>query len=219
MLIALLVAAAAAPVEVVGFSADDKYVAWIEHGTSEGSGFPWARLHVTDVARSADAVPAVQVTLDSGKEGDTEEAAVQRARSSAQSMRGMLGVSSWVSPRVIQHDAKGEMSDRTGAPIGTVELKQREGKGKCEEPFRALLLKLTVLWLDDDRPSKIADEKKPPRERPCATGCALGDIYAHGKAALVFAKCGVQGFEGPATKYTAYTAKLTYGLDEPLPAQ
>jgi hypothetical protein len=98
-------------------------------------------------------------------------------------------------------------------------MQQRAGKGKCDEPFRPLLLKLTVLWLDDDRPAKVAEEKKTPKERPCATECALGDIYAHGKAVLAFAKCTVQGYEGPTTKYTPYTAKLTYGLDEPLPAQ
>ena len=220
MLIALLLAAsAAAPLEVVGFSPDDKYVAFVEHGVGEGSGFPWARLRVLDIARSADALPPVEVTLDSGKPADTEDAAVRKARASADAARAKLGVASWAAPRAIAHEANGEMSDHGGAPIGTLELKQRTGKGKCEEPFRPLLLKLTVIWLDDDHPSKVADEKKPPKDRQCATECGVGDIYAHGKAALFFARCNVQGFEGPATKYSPYTAMLTYGLDEPVPAQ
>ncbi len=220
MLIAFLLAASsAAPVEVVGFSPDDKYVAFIEHGVGEGSGFPWAKLRVLEVARSADAVPPVEVTLNSGGPNDTENAAVQKARASAEVVRGKLGIASWAAPRVIAHDEKGEMNERSGAPIGNLEIKERSGRGKCEEPFRPLVLKLTVIWLDDDHPSKVADEKRPPKDRPCATGCGVGDIYAHGKAALFFARCTVQGFEGPATKYSPYAAVLTYGLDEPVPAQ
>src|SRR3954447_25153902 len=119
MLLALVLAAATtSPVEVVGFSPDDKYVAWIEHGVSEGSGYPWARLHVTAVTRSADATAPVAITLDSGKDTDTEEAAVQQARAAAAAARAKLGVACWAAPRVIQHDDKGELSDHTGAPIG-----------------------------------------------------------------------------------------------------
>ncbi|HZX94979.1 MAG TPA: DUF2259 domain-containing protein [Myxococcales bacterium] len=220
MLLALLLAAAAAgPVEVVGFSPDDKYVAFIEHGVAEGSGYPWARLRVMDVGRSADAAAPVSITLDSGKDTDTEEGAVRKARDAAEAARVKLGIASWAAPRIIQTDDKGELSDHTGAPIGTLEIKERAGKGKCEEPFRPLLLSLVIHWLDDDKPARVAEEKKPPKDRSCAGECALGGVFAHGKVALVLAKCTVQGFEGPSTHYSPYTARLPYGLDEPLPAQ
>ena len=218
MLLALLLAADALPIDVVGFSPDDKYVAWIEHGVAEGSGFPWARLHVTEVSRSADASAPVEIKLDSGKDTDTEDAAVKQARAAAEGARSKLRVASWAAPRVIQHDEKGELSDHTGAPIGTLQIEQRVAKGKpsCEEPFRPLMLRLVILFLDDDRPARLAEDKKPPKERSCATDCALAGVFAHGKAALAFARCGVQGFEGPGARYSAYTGTLPYGLDEPI---
>ncbi|SRR6266404_9396675 len=221
MLIALLLAANALPIEVVGFSPDDRYVAWIEHGVGEGSGYPWARLHVIEVSRSADALPPVEVTLDSGKETDSEDAAVRKARAAADPARARLRVSSWVAPRVIQHDEKGELRDHRGAPIGTLQIEERatraDSKSKCEAPFRPLLLRLSLFFLDDDKPARLAEDKKLPKDRPCASGCEVAGVFAHGKAALAFARCGVQGFEGPSTKYSAYAGTLPYGLDEPIP--
>jgi hypothetical protein len=224
MLIALLLAAGPAlPIEVMGFSPDDRYVAWIEHGVSEGSGCPWARLHVTEVSRSGEAIPPVKITLDSGRDTDTEEAAVRKARAAGDTARGKLRVASWVAPRIIQHDEKGELSDHRGAPIGTVQIEERvasgKDKAKCDEPFRPLLLRLVVLFLDDDHPARLAEDRKLPTDRPCASTCELAGVFAHGKSALAFTRCGVQGFEGPGTKYTAYAGTLPYGLDEPLRAQ
>jgi hypothetical protein len=222
MLIALLLAAGPAlPIEVVGFSPDDRHVAWIEHGVSEGSGYPWARLHVTEVSGSGEAIPPVKITLDSGRDTDTEEAAVRKARAAADGARGKLRVKAWVTPRIIQQE-KGELSDHRGAPIGTVQIEERvatgKDKAKCDAPFRPLLLRLVILFLDDDHPARLAEDKKLPTDRPCASTCELAGVFAHGKSALAFTKCGVQGFEGPASKYTAYAGTLPYGLDEPLPA-
>jgi predicted secreted protein len=215
MILALLFAAA--PVEVVGFSPDDKYVAWIEHGTAEGSGHPWARLHVTEVARSADAIAPVEVTLDSGKATDTEEAVVQKARAAADAARGKLRVASWTAGRAIEHDAQGELSDRDGAPLGTVQIEQRPAKGKsaaCDEPFRPVLLRLMISLMGDDRTRRLGEDKSVPKDRPCAATCELDGVFAHGKAVLAFSKCAVRGFEGASSKYNAYTGNLPHGLAE-----
>jgi len=204
---------------VIGFSPDDKYVAYLEHGIGAGSGNAFATLHIIDVARSAPAQPPVEIRLDS----DDEAAAVSQARAAAESARKKLHVTAWTPAREIAHDEHGAMTDREGAPIGSLELKSRSAgpreRARCEEPFAPLLLKLSVLFVDDDHPAKVADEKKPPADRPCAGDCALDKVFAHGKAALVLVKCRVLGFEGPATKYSSYTAMLPYGLDEDLPAQ
>jgi hypothetical protein len=213
MLLALLFAAA--PVEIVGFSPDDRYVAWIEHGTAEGSGHPWARLHVTEVARSADALVPVEVTLDSGKAADSEDVAVRQARSAADAVRGKLRVVSWTAAQAVPHDADGELSGRDGAPLGTVQIEHRPAKGKaaaCEEPFRPVLLRILVSLTGDDRPRRLGEDKTVPKDRPCASTCELGGVFAHGKAVLTFTKCAVKGFEGAASKYSVYTATLPHGL-------
>lgn len=219
MLLALLLAVGPSPVEFIGFSAGDKYAAWIDHGTADGSGFPWASLHVQDVAKNAPALSVVTITLEAGAEGDSEEAAVAKVRASLQEVQEKLGVAEWLPAREIAHDEKGELTDHEGAPIGTLELKSRKAAKGCGSPFKPLLLKAVISFLDDDKPATLADEKKPPRERPCSTGCALDRVFAHGKAALLFIKCGVPGFEGPASKLSTLSGVLPYGLDEPLPEE
>src|SRR4051812_38157060 len=174
MLIALVLAAAAAhPIDVVGFSPDNKYVAWIEHGVGESNGFPWARMHVTDVAQSADAVPLTQISFDLGDPADTERKAVKQARVAAETWRRRLHVSSWVAPRHIRHDDQGELLDAKGKPFAAVDIKVNPGQASCREPFRALLLEVLVRRNDDKEPARLAADSGSPREHPCMVGCAL----------------------------------------------
>lgn len=219
MLIALLFAAAF-PFEVVGFSPDGRYVAFIEHGVGEGSGYPWARLRVLEVARNLDAEAPLELRLDSGKDSDTEEEAVRRARAAAPAALRKLRIASWSAPRVIRHEPDGELTDREGAPIGTLQLQRQEARGgKCDEPFRPLLLRLVMFFLDDDRPARLAKDGALPKDRPCASTCDLAGMFAHRKSALAVVRCTVPGFEGPGVKYSAYAGVLPYPLDEPLPAR
>jgi hypothetical protein len=215
MLIALVLAAAAVhPVDVVGFSPDNKYVAWIEHGTNEVNGFPWARMHVTEVARSVDAVPTVQVTFDTGLEGETEQKAVKQARVAAETWRRKLKVSSWVPPRKIRHDDQGELLDAKGKPFAAVDLKTSAGQATCQQPYKALLLEVLVHRNQDTEPTRLAGDASTRRDYPCTIACGLGDVYTRGKAALVFAGCGVDAFQGqPVTRYSAYTGVLPWKLE------
>lgn len=217
MLIALLLAAAPThPVDVVGFSPDNKYVAWIEHGVGETNGFPWARLHVTDVAQSADAVPTAQISFDNGDPQDTEQKAVKQARAAAESTRRRLNVSSWAAPRKIRHDDQGELLDARGKPFAVVDLKSKTGDASCREPYKPLLLEVLVHRNDDKEPTRLAGDSTPPRDRPCMVACVLADVYSHGKATLVLAACGVDAFQGrPVTRYSAYTGVLPFSLEPP----
>jgi hypothetical protein len=198
MLFALL-----AVVQVLGFSADDKSVAYIETGVGEGSGVVFARLHVIDVAKNTDKVTSF----------DGADAAAQALK---------VAGTAWVKPRTIEHDDHGELSDRTGVPIGTIELTTRKAGAagsNCDEPYEPLLVKLMLHFMDDDKPARIVSEISTPKDRPCASTCSLDKVYAHRKAALVLVKCGTPGFEGKAETYTAYARPLPYGLDEDLPPQ
>jgi hypothetical protein len=217
-----LLLAAALPLEVIGFSPDGGYVAFVEHGVGEGSGYPWARLRVLEVARNAEALPPAEVRLESTEAPDTEEEAVRRARAAAREALGKLKIASWVDARAVRHDPDGELADREGAPIGTLQIQQRvgkEGKTRCDQPFRPLLLRLVLFFLDDDRPARLAADPALPASRPCASECALAGMFAHRKSALAVVRCTVPGFEGPSAKYSAYAGVLPWPLDEPLPAK
>lgn len=212
--ILLLAAAATHPVDVVGFSPDNKYVAWIEHGVGETSGYPWARLHVTDVAQNADAVPTAQISFDNGDPQDTEQKAVKQARVAAESWRRRLKVSSWVAPRRIRHDDQGELLDAKGKPFAAVDIKVKSGPATCEAPYRSLLLEVLVHRNQDTEPARLAGDSTPPRDRACMVACALAGVYTHGKATVVLAACGVDAFQGrPVTRYSAYAGVLPFSLE------
>ena len=191
MLLALLAA-----IQILGFSPDDKSAAYLETGENEGSGEAFANLHVIDVAKNTDKVTSF----------DSEAKALKAAGTA------------WVKPRTIEHDEHGELSDRTGAPIGTLSLTTRKGgKSTCDEPFGPLLIKLVMHFMDDDKPATVAAEKSAPKSRQCVSSCSLGKVYAHGKAALVLVTCVTPGFEGKGESVTPFAKSLPYGLDEDLP--
>jgi hypothetical protein len=193
MMLALLAA-----VQVLGFSAGDKSVAYVETGENEGSGELYAKLHVVDVAKNTDKVTSF--------DGADSEAKASKAAGAG-----------WSKPKVIEHDERGELSDHTGAPIGTLVLTTRKGgKSTCDEPFGPLLLKLVMNFMDDDKPRTLGAEKSAPRGRQCTSSCSLDKVYAHGKAALVLVKCVTPGFEGKGESLTPFARSLTYGLDEDL---
>ncbi len=173
---------------VLGFSPDGRYVAYIQSGVGEGSGFPWATVHVLDVARGAPALADATVTLDSGDPGDSEEKAIEGARKAAGEARAKLRVAEWVAPRELK-DGAIALATRSAGP------KQR---AKCEEPFQPLLLKIAI------RGRTVVDDRKP---RGCATSCVLDRAFGHGRAALVFVQCDVLGFEGPATALWPVTVR------------
>jgi hypothetical protein len=185
-----------AAIQILGFTPDDKSVAYVETGENEGSGAAFANLHVVDVAKGTDKVTAF----------DSEAKAFTAAGTA------------WVKPRTIEHNERGELSDRAGAPIGNLILTTRKGgKSTCDDPFGPLLIKLVMHFLDDDKPATIASEKSAPKSRQCASSCSLDKVYAHGKAALVLVSCVVPGFEGKAESTSPFAKSLTYGLDEDLP--
>ena len=218
-LFSLPLAARASALEVVGFSPDGAYLAIIEHGVGEGSGLPWARLSILEVAKNAQ-VSRTEVNLDSGGEDD----AVAQVKQRAEAAREKLQIAKWVPAKLIRHDQTGQMRDHEDAPIGTLEIKARKATSKqlpsgtaaCDAPFSPLLLKATVFFVDDEKPAVLASERKVPHERACSTGCALDQIYAHARSALVVIKCAVPGFEGPASKPWPITGKLPHALDEDL---
>ncbi len=211
---------ARAELEVLGFSADGKHAVLLEHGVAEGSGYPWARATVLEVAKNTVVGKPVEVTLESGDA--TEQEAVAKAKKAFEETRGKLGVAALKAAKLIAHDEKGNLKDREGAPIGTLKLTSRKAKGKeaarpCDEPFAAYLVTLRMFWMDDDTPAKLLADKKVPKERACTQGCKLGRVFADGRSAVFELECAVQGYEGPATKSVAVSARLAYGLDEDLP--
>ena len=208
--------AARADFETVGFSKDDAYVAFVEHGTSQGKGAPWARLTILDVARSAKVGKPVEVELDPSGDKSTEEAAVMQAKESAQAELSRLGITE--AARASKVDAQNEFGGE-GWEVGIVQVETRpapqapkKGRGaRCAEPFKPLLLRVSMSQPDAE-PVTLLNEKTLSKEHPCVGECAPQAVFAHGKAALVIARCTAPGFEGTGEKIIAIAARLPWSL-------
>jgi hypothetical protein len=216
------ISASADTFEVLGWSPDGAYVATLDHGVGEGSGFPWAKLRLYDTAKRKLAAEPTTVTLETP--GATEAEAVRAAKKKAEGEKTRLRIREWVPGKQIAHDDKGELSEQSGAPIGTLKLTATKASKKqqartCEDPFIAQRLKLVMYFLDDDKPFTVLDEKATPKDRACVGSCKLGPVFAQATAALFVVECQVQGFEGAATLSYPVAVKLPYGLDVELPKQ
>ncbi len=207
--------------QVLGWSPDAKYVAVIIHGTGEGSGHPFATL--TIYATKTGKVVGEPERVELGSEGASEAEAVNRVMQLGQAHADKLKVKRWLPANEIAHDEKGELREGSGVPIGTVEIitrlaKKNQATKVCDEPMQPLLLQLVIHWMDDDKPFKVLDEKKVPKERACISGCTLGTVFAYEKSALFMLSCTTAGFEGSAQSlYPVFANKLPYNLHAELP--
>ena len=225
VLVSLLLIAAAVRAqgpEVLGWSPDGAYVALVEHGMGEGSGFPWAKLTILSTAKGKPVVAPTRVDLSNG--GATEDDAVAQMKKKAEAERKRLKIAKWVPGRTIATNERGDLTDRSGAPIGTPKItaspaNSRQQARACEEPFFAQRIKFEVYFTGDQNPFVALDEKRTPTERACVTQCKLGPVFAQAKAAVFLLACGIQGFEGTATSYYPIAAKLPYALDADLPSK
>jgi hypothetical protein len=248
--------AARADFEAIGFSRDDAYVAFVEHGTSEGRGTPWARLTILEVGKNARVGKPVEsgkppgsvesgkppgsvesgkppgsvesgkppgsvesgkppgsvaVELDPSGEARTEEDAVAQVKALAQPELLRLGITEAARSSKVD-DKNGFGGD--GWEEGVVQIATRPArkkKSRCAEPFKPLLLTISISQTDAE-PLTLLSEKKAPKDRPCTGQCAPRRLYAHGKAVLVMGTCSAPGFEGAGEKLIAVAARLPVSL-------
>lgn len=213
-------AAHAGALEPLGFTPDGQVVAVLEKGTHDGSGFPFAKITFLDTKTGRAKAKTDEVTLE--EEGATEALALEKVKAKAETTRAALKLDPLVPGKAIAMDAKGELSEKAGPPIGRLEVAAKKASKKqaaqaCDEPFRALLLTVKLFWMDDETPAVLLRDSKVPKERACVTGCAPESVFAHKKSALVVLKCEAPGFEGPDARRVPIAAQLKYGLDEELP--
>lgn len=215
LLASIVSGATPATYDVLGFSPDGRYVALVEHGVFDGSGFPWARLTVLDSSRNAVVAAPPRVELQDG-EGD-EAKAVEKARGLADEARAKLKITAWAPATAVTVEEHGQLRAKDGSPVGNLEVKTRAGKSpkgaSCDEPFAPLLVKLTMYFMDDEKPYVVFDEKKLAARR-CVTGCAIKSVHAKGKAALFGVVCTEQGFEGATELLVPVAGRVAYPLDE-----
>jgi hypothetical protein len=154
---------------------------------------------------------SVAVELDPSGEARTEEDAVAQVKALAQPELLRLGITEAARSSKVD-DKNGFGGD--GWEEGVVQIATRPArkkKSRCAEPFKPLLLTISISQTDAE-PLTLLSEKKAPKDRPCTGQCAPRRLYAHGKAVLVMGTCSAPGFEGAGEKLIAVAARLPVSL-------
>lgn len=202
----LLVLALLAAPALIGFSRDDAFVAWLDHGISEGKGTAWAKVTIVDAVKNAEATRPVEVELEPGEQ-NTEENAAARARTAAAEAQKKLGVGAWEPGRDVQFDARGGIFDSAGTRLGHVNLVLgKSSTAGCVEPFKSRTVKLVLGLIGID------GERTLFNSALCTTGCKLDRVVAHGRTLAVTAHCDKPGFEGSETRFILGAAMLPRAL-------
>jgi hypothetical protein len=197
-----------AAITVLGFAPDDSRVAYVETGVGSGSGEPFAKLHVVDIALGKD-----RVSTFNGADAEAQ------AAKAADGALKVFNISEWVKPKPISHDEHGALSTAKDEPVGNLIVKTKRAKGpECDQAFQQQTLDAVLYQMDDDKPHSMGNAKAA-----CRSDCAIDSVWAsHHKAALFLIKCSTPGFEEKGEAITPFAKKLVYGLDEdvaPPPAQ
>ncbi len=207
-------------VDVFGFTPDGSKVVAIEHGVYDGKGTAWGRVTFFDTAKASVIGKPIEFELESSEQ--TEEDAFAEAKTRAETERVRLKLPALVPGKSINTNAKGELTEKEGAPIGNLEVKMARGKSvrECMDPFKAELLTAKLYLMGGETPIPVIKETKTPATRACTQGCAPSKTYGQGKGALFVLSCNTKGFEGPATQAMLLPlGKLEFPLDGELPPQ
>jgi predicted secreted protein len=194
--------------EVVGFSPDGKLAAIVESTELDGSGLPWARAAVIDVAKN-DFVGKVAVIAPQG-DGSSLAKVVADARAAIAPATRKLGFDAWQPAVAATVSDKGEVSAGKDV-VGTLELVTRGQKGRapkaCSYSGASPSLARLTLIVGAKR-LVLNDDKLVPTSRGCPMTYSIGGVWMAGSALLVDLRYTRPGFEGPDTRSIPVTARL-----------
>jgi predicted secreted protein len=197
--------------EVLGFSPDGKLAAIVESALLDGSGLPWARAAVLDVARNAFVGKPFEVGPDA--QHPQLEGILEEARRAVDPVARKLGFAAWEPGQAAAVDAGGQLL-LEGKPLGKLELKQRPWTGKAPKTCANAMggssspVVATLTLVQGKRRQVLNADKAPPASRLCPLGYALGGAWVKGKALVVDLRYTRPGFEGQDTRSIPVSARV-----------
>ncbi len=85
-----------------------------------------------------------------------------------------------------------EIEGRNRETLGNIMLIAHTTNGGCPQPgrgMRALRLQVELALVGDNENFRLAEEKSVPKERPCASSCAIRHVYARDKSTVAMVLC------------------------------
>ncbi len=212
----------------LGFSPDGRHFAFMEYGVQDGSGFPFASVHVIDLDRDAWAGPPVHVLLE--EEAEDPRIAMQKALKQAHALLKRTGIAPLLTGRELFH---APATEGTGPAITATFALYR---WQLDDPRRRYGLRLSTFALpggncvpglvegargfaldaqagSEGDWTRLYADRTIPASRHCPVSYAIDRVilYApsHGKArTVIIVRYAFPGFEGFDERYLALPATL-----------
>jgi len=214
---------------VIGFSADGRYLAFEEYGTLDGSGLAYSNIYFIETVKNSFAAQPVKVELED--ETATEAMARLKAKTSAaanlKKFKIVAGnVGDLLVSRLITDlnagrieafgDEKNQIvkftdfrtsdyfTDEFELALKTSEVKNKQCE-TYEMPVFKLDLTLKNLRSDNKTPKVLQSDKSLPESRNCPLAYSIQNVYTYKNHIAVFMNVFTTGFEGPDMRFMAVT--------------
>jgi len=228
----------AAGLHFIGFSEDNKYLAFEQYGIHDGSGTPYVELFVINVEKNEYALKPSKLEGAVGDSQNGDEAVLLaqlreiNQASLAPKLKELGLLSATTGKQLIAHpltdlDAdplkvrfanrlplSGTVSERYEI---TLKIHDDQGKDDCKDlPVKRFSLHLRNL--DGGESVTLQKDKSLPPARGCVQQYRIQDVYLHEGKLAVFLNLFTPGFEGENLRYLVVTGALPV-IATPTPAK
>lgn len=214
---------------VIGFSADGKYLAFEEYGTQDGSGFPYSNIYFVETAKNAFAAAPIKIytETETATEANTRLKAKMGAAANLKKFKIVSGnVGEMVVARLITDLNAGGIEPSSGEKNQTIKFTDYRTSDYFADEFELALntsevkikgcdfIDLPVLKFDlslknlrgnDNKQKILQSDKTLPESRNCPFAYSVQNVYTYKNTIAVFLNVFTTGFEGPDMRFMAVT--------------
>ena len=213
----------------IGFSNDGRYLAFEEYGLQDGSGYPFATIHIIDTTKNAYAAARIDVMVEDemGAESTARSRVAVKASKKLKQFRivrgntGRLVLSHPLTDLTFEGEA-GKKADTLVKFSEEVTPYHREGdyellltpikvtpKDCTDYGYDIFMLELKLTNNAGEGTSKfLQKDVSLPASRGCVMSYRIQDVYIYKGTIAVFISFDTPGFEGPDTRFMVTAGKL-----------
>lgn len=205
--------------EIIGFSADGRYLAYQTSGMHSGGPVYWSKIYFLDVSHNTWAAPPVGHTGDG--EPATWQAVVDEVRTRADStLKALHIVDGNVGRQYVNHLFSDSGVDPyqvrfftgeklTGGYFEEYDVTLKETiDGSCDDFGPRKRLELAVANVGSGKKNVLQRDTNVPASRGCPLGYRIADVYVYQTNVIVFLNVMSPGWEGRNMRFMCVTGAL-----------
>lgn len=201
--------------KLIGFSKDNKKVAFVESVIQDGSGHGIAVVSVVDVKANNLLKKVDHRDEGANDTGGSEEVAIQKAIAKANLKS--FGIDSSNKGQVLLERLATDASSYSDTVFSqhpnlskySLSLSEKTAQADCSTEWEAKMMKLSLSSVQQPGLNLVLQEDRAlPRSRGCVLGYGISKVIKSGDALVVILNKATPGFEGPDSSFLAVTAEV-----------